>query len=141
MTQLEDLQETTVLANLKTRFERNLIYTYIGSILVSVNPYRMFAIYGPEQVQQYSGRALGENPPHLFAIANLAFAKMLDAKQNQCVIISGESGSGKTEATKLILRCLAAMNQRRDVMQQVRPTIQPSCGCPVCLGSLAQHPC
>ncbi|EDL01223.1 mCG128875, isoform CRA_b [Mus musculus] len=119
MTQLEDLQETTVLANLKTRFERNLIYTYIGSILVSVNPYRMFAIYGPEQVQQYSGRALGENPPHLFAIANLAFAKMLDAKQNQCVIISGESGSGKTEATKLILRCLAAMNQRRDVMQQI----------------------
>nr|XP_042139289.1 unconventional myosin-XV [Peromyscus maniculatus bairdii] len=118
MTQLQDLQETTVLSNLKTRFERNLIYTYIGSILVSVNPYQMFSIYGPEQVQQYSGRALGENPPHLFAIANLAYAKMLDAKQNQCVIISGESGSGKTEATKLILRCLAAMNQRRDVMQQ-----------------------
>lgn len=54
---------------------------------------------------------------------------------------SGESGSGKTEATKLILRCLAAMNQRRDVMQQVRPTIQLPCGCPDCLGSLAQHPC
>uniref|UniRef100_A0A8C5KEC4 Unconventional myosin-XV n=1 Tax=Jaculus jaculus TaxID=51337 RepID=A0A8C5KEC4_JACJA len=119
MTQLEDLQETTVLANLKTRFERNLIYTYIGSILVSVNPYQMFGIYGPEQVQQYSGRALGENPPHLFAVANLALAKMLDAKQNQCVIISGESGSGKTEATKLILRYLAAMNQKRDVMQQI----------------------
>ncbi|XP_012520442.1 PREDICTED: unconventional myosin-XV [Propithecus coquereli] len=119
MTQLEDLQETTVLSNLKTRFERNLIYTYIGSILVSVNPYQMFGIYGPQQVQQYSGRALGENPPHLFAIANLAFAKMLDAKQNQCIIISGESGSGKTEATKLILRYLAAMNQKRDVMQQV----------------------
>uniref|UniRef100_A0A8C5Z8N5 Unconventional myosin-XV n=1 Tax=Marmota marmota marmota TaxID=9994 RepID=A0A8C5Z8N5_MARMA len=120
MTQLEDLQETTVLSNLKTRFERNLIYTYIGSILVSVNPYRMFGIYGPDQVQQYHGRALGENPPHLFAIANLAFAKMLDAKQNQCIIISGESGSGKTEATKLILRYLAAMNQKRDVMQQIK---------------------
>ncbi|KAL4835098.1 hypothetical protein H8958_015200, partial [Nasalis larvatus] len=120
MTQLEDLQETTVLSNLKIRFERNLIYTYIGSILVSVNPYQMFGIYGPEQVQQYNGRALGENPPHLFAIANLAFAKMLDAKQNQCIIISGESGSGKTEATKLILRYLAAMNQKRDVMQQVQ---------------------
>ncbi|ELV14015.1 Myosin-XV [Tupaia chinensis] len=119
MTQLEDLRETAVLSNLQTRFERNLIYTYIGSILVSVNPYRMFGIYGPEQVQQYSGRALGENPPHLFAIANLAFAKMLDAKQNQCIIISGESGSGKTEATKLILRYLAAMNQRRDIMQQI----------------------
>ncbi|XP_010635730.1 unconventional myosin-XV isoform X1 [Fukomys damarensis] len=120
MTQLEDLQETTVLSNLKTRFERNLIYTYIGSILVSVNPYQMFGIYGPEQVQQYSGRALGDNPPHLFAIANLAFTKMLDAKQNQCIIISGESGSGKTEATKLILRYLAAMNQKRDVMQQIK---------------------
>ncbi|XP_023369828.1 unconventional myosin-XV [Otolemur garnettii] len=119
MTQLEDLQETTVLSNLKTRFERNLIYTYIGSILVSVNPYRMFGIYGLQQVQQYSGRALGENPPHLFAIANLAFTKMLDAKQNQCIIISGESGSGKTEATKLILRYLAAMNQKREVVQQV----------------------
>ncbi|KAB1266474.1 Unconventional myosin-XV [Camelus dromedarius] len=119
MTQLEDLQETTVLSNLKTRFERDLIYTYIGSILVSVNPYRMFGIYGPEQVQQYSGRALAENPPHLFAVANLAFAKMLDAKQNQCIIISGESGSGKTEATKLILRYLAAMNQKRGVTQQV----------------------
>ncbi|XP_070338360.1 unconventional myosin-XV isoform X6 [Equus asinus] len=119
MTQLEDLQETTLLSNLKTRFERNLIYTYIGSILVSVNPYRMFGIYGPEQVQQYSGRALGENPPHLFAIANLAFAKMLDATQDQCIIISGESGSGKTEATKLILRYLAAMNPKRGVMQQI----------------------
>nr|XP_054112976.1 unconventional myosin-XV isoform X3 [Callithrix jacchus] len=119
MTQLEDLQETTVLSNLKIRFEQNLIYTYIGSILVSVNPYQMFRIYGPEQVQQYNRRALGENPPHLFAIANLAFAKMLDAKQNQCIIISGESGSGKTEATKLILRYLASMNQKRDVMQQI----------------------
>nr|XP_003420708.1 unconventional myosin-XV [Loxodonta africana] len=120
MTQLEDLQEATVLSNIKTRFERNLIYTYIGSILVAVNPYRMLGIYGPEQVQKYNGRALGENPPHLFAIANLAFAKMLDAKQNQCIIISGESGSGKTEATKLILRYLAAMNQKQGITQQIK---------------------
>ncbi|XP_027730437.1 unconventional myosin-XV [Vombatus ursinus] len=120
MTQLEDLQESAVLSNLKTRFERNLIYTYIGSILVSMNPYRMFNIYGMEQVLQYKGRALGENPPHLFATANLAYAKMLDAKHSQCIIISGESGSGKTEATKLILRYLATMNQKRDIMQQVR---------------------
>uniref|UniRef100_F6QEM3 Myosin motor domain-containing protein n=1 Tax=Ornithorhynchus anatinus TaxID=9258 RepID=F6QEM3_ORNAN len=115
-----DLQESSVLYNVKTRFDREIIYTYIGSILVSVNPYQMFNIYGMDQVLQYKGRALGENPPHLFAIANLAYTKMLDAKHNQCIIISGESGSGKTEATKLILRYLAAVNQKHDVMQQVR---------------------
>ncbi|KAM7152514.1 unconventional myosin-XV [Macrochelys suwanniensis] len=119
MTQLQDLQEAAVLHNIKTRFDRELIYTYIGSILVSVNPYKMYNIYGTEQVLQYEGRALGENPPHLFAIANVAYTKMMDAKHNQCIIISGESGSGKTEATKLVLRYLAAVNQKRNVMQQI----------------------
>ncbi|XP_062444614.1 unconventional myosin-XV [Rhea pennata] len=119
MTQLEDLQEAAVLSNIQTRFERQLIYTYIGSILVSVNPYRLYNIYGTEQVLQYEGRALGENPPHLFAIANVAYTKMMDAKHNQCIVISGESGSGKTEATKLILRYLAAVSQKRSTAQQI----------------------
>ncbi|NWH72650.1 MYO15 protein, partial [Piaya cayana] len=119
MTQLEDLQEAAVLSNIRTRFERQLIYTYIGSILVSVNPYRLYNIYGTEQVQQYEGRALGENPPHLFAIANVAYSKVVDAKHNQCIIISGESGSGKTEATKLILRYLAAVSQKRSTAPQI----------------------
>nr|XP_009666322.1 PREDICTED: unconventional myosin-XV [Struthio camelus australis] len=119
MTQLEDLQEAAVLSNIRTRFERQLIYTYIGSILVSVNPYRLYNIYGTEQVLQYEGRALGENPPHLFAIANVAYTKMMDAKHNQCIVISGESGSGKTEATKLILRYLAAVSQKRSTAQQI----------------------
>ncbi|NXB66953.1 MYO15 protein, partial [Struthidea cinerea] len=119
MTQLEDLQEAAVLSNLRTRFERQLIYTYIGSILVSVNPYRIYNIYGTEQVLQYEGRALGENPPHLFAIANVAYSKVMDAKHNQCIVISGESGSGKTEATKLILRYLAAVSQKRSTAPQI----------------------
>ncbi|NXA74698.1 MYO15 protein, partial [Thryothorus ludovicianus] len=119
MTQLEDLQEAAVLSNIRTRFERQLIYTYIGSILVSVNPYRLFNIYGKEQVQQYEGRALGENPPHLFAIANVAYSKVMDAKHNQCIVISGESGSGKTEATKLILSYLAAVSQKRSTAPQI----------------------
>ncbi|NXJ84436.1 MYO15 protein, partial [Trogon melanurus] len=119
MTQLEDLQEAAVLSNIRTRFERQLIYTYIGSILVSVNPYRLYNIYGTEQVLQYEGRALGENPPHLFAIANVAYSKVMDAKHNQCIIISGESGSGKTEATKLILRYLAAVSQKRSTAPQI----------------------
>ncbi|XP_054068367.1 unconventional myosin-XV [Rissa tridactyla] len=119
MTQLEDLQEAAVLSNIRTRFERQLIYTYIGSILVSVNPYRLYNIYGTEQVLQYEGRALGENPPHLFAIANVAYSKVMDAKHNQCIVISGESGSGKTEATKLILRYLAAVSQKRSTTPQI----------------------
>ncbi|XP_062474993.1 unconventional myosin-XV [Pezoporus occidentalis] len=119
MTQLEDLQEAAVLSNIRTRFERQLIYTYIGSILVSVNPYRLYDIYGTEQVLQYEGRALGENPPHLFAIANVAYSKVMDAKHNQCIVISGESGSGKTEATKLILRYLAAVSQKRSTAPQI----------------------
>ncbi|XP_075371760.1 unconventional myosin-XV [Mycteria americana] len=119
MTQLEDLQEAAVLSNIRTRFERQLIYTYIGSILVSVNPYRLYSIYGTEQVLQYEGRALGENPPHLFAIANVAYSKVMDAKHNQCIVISGESGSGKTEATKLILRYLAAVSQKRSTAPQI----------------------
>ncbi|KAM6407457.1 unconventional myosin-XV [Rhynochetos jubatus] len=119
MTQLEDLQEAAVLSNIRTRFERQLIYTYIGSILVSVNPYRLYNLYGTEQVLQYEGRALGENPPHLFAIANVAYSKVMDAKHNQCIVISGESGSGKTEATKLILRFLAAVSQKRSNAPQI----------------------
>ncbi|XP_066496960.1 unconventional myosin-XV [Tiliqua scincoides] len=124
MTQLEDLQESVVLHNLKLRFERGIIYTYIGSILVSVNPYKMLNIYGTDHVMRYEGKSLGENPPHLFAIANVAYNKLRDAKLNQCIIISGESGSGKTEATKLILRYLAAINQKRAATQQVRQILE-----------------
>ncbi|XP_031674959.1 unconventional myosin-XV-like isoform X1 [Oncorhynchus kisutch] len=114
-----ELSEGSVLLNLKKRFEREIIYTYIGSILVSVNPYRMFNMYGTDMVLKHKGTALGENPPHLFAIANVSYTKMMDAKQNQVIIISGESGSGKTEATKLLLRYLAAIHHKHNVTQQI----------------------
>ncbi|XP_076864017.1 unconventional myosin-XV [Brachyhypopomus gauderio] len=119
MTQIEDLNEAAVLFNLKRRFERELIYTYIGSILVALNPYKMYNIYGTDMVLQHKGRAFGESPPHLFAIGNAAYTKMMDAKQDQCIIISGESGSGKTEATKLVLRYLAAIQHKRNITQQI----------------------
>ncbi|XP_052401798.1 unconventional myosin-XV [Carassius gibelio] len=120
MTQMEELTEAAVLINLKTRFDQVLIYTYIGSILVSVNPYQLFNIYGTDMVLQYEGHGLGDNPPHLFAIANIAYTTLMDIKQNQCIIISGESGSGKTEATKLVLRYLTAIHHKRNITQQVR---------------------
>ncbi|KAG8145803.1 hypothetical protein E2320_012291 [Naja naja] len=105
LTQLEDLQENVVLHNIQRRFEQGLIYTYIGSILVSVNPYNMFNIYGTDHVLKYEGKALGENPPHLFAITNVAYSKLRDAKLNQCIIISYQpetpcDSAGRTERAK-----------------------------------------
>ncbi|XP_068445095.1 unconventional myosin-XV isoform X1 [Clinocottus analis] len=119
MTQLPELNETTVLMNLKKRFDQELPYTYIGSILVSVNPYKLLNIYGTDMVLQYEGRGLSDNPPHLFAIASLSYTTMMDAKKDQCIVISGESGSGKTEATKLILRYLTAIHHKCNVTQQI----------------------
>ncbi|XP_035390988.1 unconventional myosin-XV [Electrophorus electricus] len=119
MIQLDELTEGAVLINLKTRFDQELIYTYIGSILLSVNPYKLLNIYGTDVVLQYEGHGMGENPPHLFAIANSAYTTMMDNKWNQCIIISGESGSGKTEATKLVLRYLTAIHHKRNITQQI----------------------
>ncbi|CAI5680955.1 unnamed protein product [Oreochromis niloticus] len=119
LTQLPELNETTVLMNLKKRYDQDLVYTYIGSILVSVNPYKLLNIYGTDMVLLYEGHGLSDNPPHLFAIANLSYTTMMDAKKDQCIVISGESGSGKTEATKLILRYLTAIHHKRNVTQQV----------------------
>ncbi|XP_025836405.1 unconventional myosin-XV [Agrilus planipennis] len=107
MTQLTDLHEAALLWNLKLRYDRNLIYTYAGSILVAVNPYRMFdSSYGIEQAQKYKGKLIGALPPHLFALGAAAYAGL---PAPQVVVISGESGSGKTESTKLVMQYLAAV--------------------------------
>ncbi|KAG7164398.1 Unconventional myosin-XV-like 2 [Homarus americanus] len=85
--------------------------TYTGSILVAVNPYRMFDIYGLDTVKKYEGQILGTLPPHIFAIGSAAYSRMSKDSTNQCVVISGESGAGKTESTKLIMQYLAAVNK------------------------------
>ena len=109
---LPDLNETTLLNNLRSRFEKGNIYTNIGSILISVNPFKFFPIYNPKYVRMYQNRRLGDVPPHIFAIADSAYHKMLQDKHNQCIVISGESGSGKTECTNLLLHHLSALSQR-----------------------------
>ncbi|GFO23507.1 unconventional myosin-xv, partial [Plakobranchus ocellatus] len=106
-----DLNEHSILENLKLRYGRGLIYTYTGSILVAVNPYKMFNIYGLDMVKRYEGRPLGELPPHLFAIGSVSYSKMIKENENQVLIISGESGAGKTESTKLVMQYLAAVNR------------------------------
>ena len=108
---LPDLNEKTLLDNLKKRFDHGNIYTYVGSILISVNPFKFYPIYNPKYVKLYQNCQPRELPPHIFAIADAAYSTMLQQKRNQCIVISGESGSGKTESTNLLLHHLSALSQ------------------------------
>ena len=103
MCNLTELSESAMLKTLRTRFEHSKIYTYVGSILIAVNPYFFYPIYNPTYIQEYQSVKLGELPPHIFAIADDTYNSMLSSKQDQSVIISGESGAGKTESTKFLL--------------------------------------
>lgn len=109
---LPDLNEHTLLHNLKTRFSQKNIYTYVGTILIAVNPFKFFPIYNPKYVSMYQNKRLGELPPHIFAVADAAYHSMLREKQTQCIVISGESGSGKTESTNLLLHHLTALSHK-----------------------------
>ena len=109
---LPDLNEHTLLHNLKARFNQKNIYTYVGSILIAVNPFRFFPIYNPKYVDMYQNKRLAEVPPHIFAVADAAYHSMLRLRQNQCIVISGESGSGKTESTNLLLHHLTALSHK-----------------------------
>ena len=109
---LPDLNEQTLLEKLFQRFERGKIYTYVGEILIAVNPYKFFPIYNPKYISAYQNKRLGELQPHIFAIADEAFQNMLKERKDQCVVISGESGSGKTESTKLLLHHLTALSHK-----------------------------
>ncbi|XP_017042747.1 unconventional myosin ID [Drosophila ficusphila] len=95
--------------NLRKRFQVGSIYTYIGEVCVSMNPYRQMNIYDPETIRKYKGRELFENPPHLFAIADAAYRVLKQRQQDTCILISGESGAGKTEASKIIMKYIAAV--------------------------------
>ncbi|XP_029105096.1 unconventional myosin-IXb-like isoform X2 [Scleropages formosus] len=106
------LTESSILGVLRTRFQRHKIYTYAGSMLVAVNPFTFLPIYNPKYVKMYEKRALGELGPHVFAIADVAYHTMLQRRRNQCVLISGESGSGKTQSTNFLIHCLTALSQK-----------------------------
>lgn len=121
--QLPDLTEQTLLENLKARFERRHIYTYVGSILIAVNPFKFYPIYNPKYVRLYQNRRLGDLPPHIFAVADAAYHAMLRSHSSQCVVISGESGSGKTESANLLLHHLTALSQKGSYGRGVEQTI------------------
>ncbi|KAG7236925.1 hypothetical protein INR49_000106, partial [Caranx melampygus] len=101
------LNEATLLNNVRVRYSKDKIYTFVANILIAVNPYYDIPkLYSPETIKQYQGRSLGTLPPHVYAIADKAYRDMKVLKMSQSIIVSGESGAGKTENTKFVLRYL-----------------------------------
>ncbi|XP_057816575.1 myosin-17 isoform X2 [Cryptomeria japonica] len=125
MTKLAYLHEPGVLHNLYARFSLNEIYTYTGNICIAVNPFRRLPhLYDIHMMEQYKGAAFGELSPHLFAVADDCYRAMINEGLSQSILVSGESGAGKTETTKMLMRYLAFMGGRsgtegRTVEQQV----------------------
>ncbi|XP_020564813.1 unconventional myosin-VIIa-like isoform X2 [Oryzias latipes] len=118
MIRLGDLNEAGILRNLLIRYNEHVIYTYTGSILVAVNPYQLLPIYTADHIRLYTNKKIGEMPPHIFAIADNCYFNMQRNNKDQCCIISGESGAGKTESTKLILQFLAAISGQHSWIEQ-----------------------
>ncbi|XP_043359282.1 unconventional myosin-Id isoform X1 [Dermochelys coriacea] len=127
---LDSVSMPEFMANLRLRFDKGRIYTFIGEVVVSVNPYKNLNIYGRDMIEQYKGRELYERPPHLFAIADAAYKAMKRRSKDTCIVISGESGAGKTEASKYIMQYIAAItnpSQRAEIERVKNMLLKSNC--------------
>uniref|UniRef100_A0A3Q3K0U5 Myosin motor domain-containing protein n=1 Tax=Monopterus albus TaxID=43700 RepID=A0A3Q3K0U5_MONAL len=106
------LTERALLESLRARFRQEKIYTYIGSILIVINPFQFLPVYNPKYVKLYDNHTLGKLEPHIYAVADVAYHAMLQRRKNQCIVISGESGSGKTQSTNFLIHHLTALSQK-----------------------------
>lgn len=109
MAELTHLNEASVVHNLHMRYQSDLIYTYSGLFLVTVNPYCPLPIYSNEYINMYKGRNREDTKPHIFAVADEAFRSLVEEGENQSILVTGESGAGKTENTKKVIQYLAAV--------------------------------
>ncbi|XP_058462725.1 unconventional myosin-Ia [Malaya genurostris] len=110
---LENLSEDSFINNLHQRYKRDLIYTYIGTFLVALNPFKPIAIYTPDLVRKYANKSLFQLPPHIFALANSAHQFLLNYNEDQCIVMSGESGAGKTESARMIVHFLTQLSEMK----------------------------
>ncbi|XP_018304530.1 myosin heavy chain, muscle isoform X8 [Mycetomoellerius zeteki] len=109
MSNLTYLNDASVLHNLKQRYYAKLIYTYSGLFCVAINPYKRFPVYTSRCAKLYRGKRRSEVPPHIFAISDGAYVNMLTNNENQSMLITGESGAGKTENTKKVIAYFATV--------------------------------
>ncbi|XP_023292615.2 unconventional myosin-Va isoform X1 [Lucilia cuprina] len=127
LTSLSYLHEPGVLHNLRVRFcERQTIYTYCGIVLVAINPYAELPLYGSSIIRAYRGRSIGELEPHIFALSEEAYTKLEREKCNLSIIVSGESGAGKTVSAKYAMRYFAAVGGSESETQVERKVLASS---------------
>lgn len=118
--------EEAFIENLYKRYNERLIYTYIGSVLVSVNPYQVLPIYDQNYVETYRNANFYELPPHIFAVTDTALKSLCGEFRDQCILISGESGAGKTEASKKVLQYIAATSRQKGKVETVKDKLLQS---------------
>lgn len=126
MVLLEPLTEDSFIDNLKKRFDHSEIYTYIGSVVISMNPYRSLPIFTPDKVEEYRNRNFYELSPHIYALADEAYRSLRDQDKDQCILITGESGAGKTEASKLVMSYVAAVCGKGQEVNKVKEQLLQS---------------
>ncbi|XP_078489929.1 unconventional myosin-Ie isoform X1 [Ciona intestinalis] len=126
MVLLSKISESSIVDNLKKRYMDDQIFTYIGPVLVSVNPFKQMTYFTDREVELYQGSAAYENPPHIYALADDMYRNMMIDMENQCVIISGESGAGKTVAAKFIMSYISKVSGGGDRVQHVKEIILKS---------------
>uniref|UniRef100_A0A8C3AU96 Osteoclast-stimulating factor 1 n=1 Tax=Cyclopterus lumpus TaxID=8103 RepID=A0A8C3AU96_CYCLU len=126
MVLLSKINEDAIVDNLKKRYMDDYIFTYIGPVLISINPFKQMPYFGDKEVEMYQGAAQYENPPHIYALADYMYRNMMIDRENQCVIISGESGAGKTVAAKYIMGYISRVSGGGPKVQHVKDIILQS---------------
>uniref|UniRef100_A0A671E4U8 Myosin heavy chain 8 n=1 Tax=Rhinolophus ferrumequinum TaxID=59479 RepID=A0A671E4U8_RHIFE len=128
MAMMTHLHEPAVLYNLKERYAAWMIYTYSGLFCVTVNPYKWLPVYNPEVVSAYRGKKRQEAPPHIFSISDNAYQSMLTDRENQSILITGESGAGKTVNTKRVIQYFATIavtgEKKKEEMSKMKGTLE-----------------